>query len=145
MATEKIRISIFLTAISAVFFILLGRLYYIQISRHQEFTNRAQKNFLKSIRIPYRRGRIFDRNGNVIADWKPGFAVYILKNGLKKDELKNLLDIIGFKANLDSLYRSLLNYPVIKDLTFEEIVKLEEERDKFPYFVVGTIPLRFYH
>lgn len=145
MATEKIRISIFLTAISIVFFVLLGRLYYIQISRHQEFANKAERNFLKSIRIPYRRGRILDRNGTVIADWKPGFAVYILKNGLKKNELKNLLDIIGFKTNLDSLYRSLVNYPVIKDLTFEEIVKLEEERDKFPYFVVGTIPLRYYH
>ena len=145
MGTEKIRRLIVFSLVIFVFFVLLGRLYDIQIVRHEEFTSWAQKNFLKSIRIPYKRGRILDRNGVVLADWRPGFAVYILKNGLKKSELKNLLEIIGLKTNVDSLYRKLLQYPVIKDLDFKEITRLEEERDRFPYFVVGTIPVRYYH
>ncbi len=145
MGTEKLRIWIFVSVTLSIFAILLARLYYIQITGHEKYLSMAQKNFLKAIRIPYKRGRILDRNGIVLADWKPGFAVFILKEGLKKNELKNLLDIIGPKTNLDSVYRKLIAYPVLRDLSLHDIVKLEEQRDRFPYFVIGTVPERYYH
>jgi len=42
--------------------VIAGRLFWLQVVRHAEFTERAQKQQQRNIEVPSRRGVLFDRN-----------------------------------------------------------------------------------
>ncbi|MBQ9028996.1 MAG: penicillin-binding protein [Lachnospiraceae bacterium] len=60
--------------------ILVGRLYYLQIIRGAEFTQSFEESVTRTVSIPAKRGRILDRNGNVIADTQASQNVTIVDN-----------------------------------------------------------------
>ncbi|MGA1128771.1 MAG: hypothetical protein ACO3XN_01725, partial [Chthoniobacterales bacterium] len=47
----------------AVFLMLLGRLWYVQVARGSEYTSRIRNTSQVSVRLPAVRGEILDRNG----------------------------------------------------------------------------------
>lgn len=52
----------------AIFVILGARLYWLQVKNYEVYRDRADNNRYKTIPIPARRGRIFDRNGKLLVD-----------------------------------------------------------------------------
>ena len=72
---------VFLALLSTVMAItLVGRLYYLQIIRGAEFAQTFEESVTRTVSIPARRGRILDRNGNVIADTLASQNVTIVDN-----------------------------------------------------------------
>ena len=72
---------VFLALLSAVMALtLVGRLYYLQIIRGAEFAQTFEESVTRTVSIPARRGRILDRNGNVIADTLASQNVTIVDN-----------------------------------------------------------------
>ncbi len=70
---------IFLAFISVLMALtLVGRLYYLQIIRGAEFTQSFEESVSRTVSIPAKRGRILDRNGNVIADTQASQNVTIV-------------------------------------------------------------------
>jgi len=59
----------------AVFLVLLGRLYQLQILRGDEYKEKADENFVKELRVPADRGQVLDRRGRVLVDSRPSFDV----------------------------------------------------------------------
>ena len=59
------------------FFVLLGRLYVLQIARGEEFAEKSQENFIKELRVPATRGMIFDRHGRALVDERPSYDVFL--------------------------------------------------------------------
>jgi cell division protein FtsI/penicillin-binding protein 2 len=59
---------------------LLGRLYFLQIHRHDQFVEMARRTRVKNIRIPARRGSILDRNGALLVRTERAFTVVIDPN-----------------------------------------------------------------
>ena len=72
---------VLLALISAVMALtLVGRLYYLQIIRGAEFARTFEESVTRTVSIPAKRGRILDRNGNVIADTQASQNVTIVDN-----------------------------------------------------------------
>jgi penicillin-binding protein 2 len=64
----NIRLEILRFLALAIFVALGARLYWLQIKNYEVYRNQADNNRYKTIPIPARRGRIFDRNGNLLVD-----------------------------------------------------------------------------
>lgn len=58
-------------------FILVGRMWLLQIHRGEEFSAKSSGNFIKEIRVPADRGLILDRHGEVLVDNRPSYDVYL--------------------------------------------------------------------
>ncbi len=67
------------------FFVLIGRLYYLQILRGDEYREKAEENFVKEIRTPADRGRFLDRNRTVLVDSRPSYDITLTPYFCGKD------------------------------------------------------------
>ena len=62
------------------FLSLIGKLFWLQLVRGDEYRVRAEDNYLKEVRIPADRGLIVDRNHVVLVDQRPSFDVTLTPN-----------------------------------------------------------------
>jgi penicillin-binding protein 2 len=72
---------------------IVWRYYHLQISRHEDFATQADNNRIHMRPVAPTRGLIFDRNGILLADNRPGLTLSIVverSNG--KDQLLDELD-----------------------------------------------------
>jgi penicillin-binding protein 2 len=61
----------------ALFLVLIGRLYYLQLVRGEEFSLKSRENYVKDLPEPASRGLILDHRGRLIADNRASFDVYV--------------------------------------------------------------------
>ncbi|MFZ9932768.1 MAG: penicillin-binding protein 2 [Chthoniobacterales bacterium] len=61
--SHEFRIAVLAAMALAVFLMLLGRLWYVQVARGSEYTSRIRNTSQVSVRLPAVRGEILDRNG----------------------------------------------------------------------------------
>ena len=85
---------------------LVGRLYYLQIIRGAEFTQSFEESVTRTVSIPAKRGRILDRNGNVIADTQASQNVTIVdttgNSSAENDRLNRIIQkTLGILAEND--------------------------------------------
>ncbi len=96
LTVERSRFSGALTVFTLLFVLLMGRFFYLQILHGDEFREKARVSFTYKERVPARRGVIRDRNGKVVAENAPRFALTILPHALEKaDVRKKTLDKLG--------------------------------------------------
>ncbi len=60
---------------TALFLVLAGRLFALQISRGEEFFEKSVNNFVKESRLPADRGMILDAQGRILVDNRPSYNV----------------------------------------------------------------------
>ena len=100
------RFLVLLSFFISVSFVLIGRLYYLQVEKGDYYRQLAEKNFLKIETINPSRGRIFDRNGVLLAYDVPYYELYIVPVMIKKEQLpklkKNLEKYLGLKIDKDT-------------------------------------------
>lgn len=63
-----VRVVIFRTVVIGLFLILLGNLFVMMVVRHGYYKDQALENRQDRFRVRAPRGRIFDRNGTLLAD-----------------------------------------------------------------------------
>ncbi|MBN2361032.1 MAG: penicillin-binding protein 2 [Deltaproteobacteria bacterium] len=63
--------------VAAAMFALTARLYYLQVVRGAEFTDKSESNFVQLRRVVHDRGIILDRNGRILVDNRPAYDVYL--------------------------------------------------------------------
>ncbi|GIX30977.1 MAG: peptidoglycan glycosyltransferase [Porticoccaceae bacterium] len=109
-------------------FVLLGcallaaRYYQLQVIRHQDFATQSEANRVHVLPLPPSRGLIFDRNGELLADNRPGFTLSVV--------VERAGDLSGLLARLDRLV----------DLSDEELARFERLKGRRkPY---EPVPLR---
>src|SRR5690606_34926871 len=80
--------------------ILLGRLVYLQIYEHEYYSSKSDGYRIHVQPVPPVRGRIYDRNGTLLADNKPSYTLTLVKEnaGDIDASLARLRDLIGFSA-----------------------------------------------
>ena len=71
---------------------LIGRLVYLQVLRHDYYSELSQGNRVRLDPIPASRGLIFDRNGKVMADNEPAYQLELIREQVPdlNDTLKRL-------------------------------------------------------
>jgi penicillin-binding protein 2 len=61
--SNEFRIAVLGGVAAAIFLLLLGRLWYVQVARGSDYTSRIRNTSQVSVRLPAVRGEIIDRNG----------------------------------------------------------------------------------
>lgn len=72
---ERFKHNLILFGICALFVVLGGRLYYLQIVRHEELLAAVEKQTRLEIALPAPRGQIVDRNGKQMVLSVPAYTV----------------------------------------------------------------------
>jgi penicillin-binding protein 2 len=73
-------------------FVLVGRLYLLQVVRHDYYADLSQGNRVRTEPIPASRGLILDRNGTVMVDNEPAYQLELTREQVPdlNDTLKRL-------------------------------------------------------
>jgi len=83
----------------ALFFLLLSRLWYLQVIDADNLLNQSENNRLRFVPVAAPRGAILDRNGKVLVTNTPSFSVAVIPQDVKNKEL--LIDNLARYLNLD--------------------------------------------
>ena len=112
---------------------LIRHLYCLQVGRHEEFSKKSEVLYIHRRDMPSYRGRIMDRNGNVLAVDQPAMDFYA-EPGRFADRTDEVVTILKGRLGLDEpeLRRRMkkgidreLSFTVVSDLTPERARSLE--------------------
>ena len=118
---------------SVVSLVLLGRLFFLQILQGDRFLTLAEKNRIAMRFVMPERGKIFDRNGEILADNHKVFQAVLIKENTPdyKKSVYNLAKIIPMDEEEiegilnEAKYKRAFKPIQIKDnLTKEEVIKI---------------------
>jgi len=128
-------------AVVVCFLLVLSRLVYLQVVRHDDLLEQAESNRTAIVPVVPNRGLILDRNGIVLAS---NYSAYTLEVTPSKvvdleqtiDALAQVLDITArdrrrFKK-LREESKSFESLPLRTRLTDEEVAKFAVQRYRFP-------------
>jgi len=149
--TLKSRTRFLLHFIGVIFFIVLLRIFGLQIIRYTYYKKLAEKNIIKVVHLPQKRGEILDRNGIVIASSIPDYNLKVYPYLINHNkEVIQLLSEISFISE-NTIRKKVKNsksfyYPVVlqKHLTVAEVATIVERITDLPGVNVERKPLRDY-
>lgn len=123
------RLSIAVVVVAALTFALLARLVYLQIINHRHYVTLSQENRIHPRPIPPVRGRIFDRNGTVLAENRPVFTLEVIPEQVQ--DIDGLLSQLGDIVELDprdiqQFKKQLRKRPRFESLTLRTHLSSEE-------------------
>ena len=131
----------------------LGAAFFrTQIVRNGEFELRADDNRFRVIPIPAPRGTITDRNGKVIAETVAGYTLSVEPGSADsvRARLRRVAAVVGLdSAAMEEVVQRSRSVrtepvPVIANLTFEQVSRLEERGQRPPGIILEARPIRRY-
>ncbi len=134
-------------------FVLIGRLYLLQVVRHDYFAELSQGNRVRTEPIPASRGLILDRNGTVLVNNEPAYQLELTREQVPdlNDTLKRLAalglidpDDLNETRHMILSRRSFDVVPLRLRLTDEEIGRFAVHRFEFPGVDLATRQTRSY-
>lgn len=139
--------------VCALFFILLTRLWYLQVIASERLKELSESNRLRLVPVAAPRGAILDRNGAVLVSNTPSFSMAVIPQDVKDKEA--LLDTLARQLGLD---RADLEerwekgkgrakyYPIVlaPGITRDQVEFLEENRLRLPGLEIEMKPVRGY-
>jgi penicillin-binding protein 2 len=132
---------------------LVGRLYVLQVVRHDYYAELSQGNRVRTEPIPASRGLILDRNGAVLADNEPAYQLELTREQTPNldDTLKRLAALGLIESEDVSEIRHLIlsrrafdTVPLRLRLTDEEVGRFAVHRFEFPGVDLVTRQTRHY-
>lgn len=135
------------------FGLLVARMVYLQITRHDEFAAQAETNRTAVLPIVPSRGQIVDRNGLVLAD---NLSVYTLEiTPSRVDDLDATIDALGRVIEIPPKdvrrFRRLVaeskrfdSLPLRTRLSDEEVARVAAQLHRFPGVEIQARLLRHY-
>lgn len=143
-----------LAALCAFMFAALGtRLWFVQVLASEQYRREARHNGIKIVFTPAPRGRILDRNGNVLVGNRSSLVVTINRQELGDHaaevlpRLSRLLEVPvkDLRTNMDDpRYYAYAPVPVAFDVPKEVAFWLGEHEDRFPGVSYEELPVRTY-
>mgnify|MGYP003334826925 CR=1 FL=1 len=126
---------------------VLGRIFYLQISTNQAYLTAAESNRTYTIPVQSLRGKIFDRNGNLLVGNQATYDLVTIPSQIKdlKIFLDQISEVLPLAANALENYEKLFNSKatfnrelvLIKDLTDEQIASFQVRAFRFPGAFIG--------
>lgn len=139
--------------VTVLFFLLLLRLWYLQIIKVDDYRAMSENNRLRFLPVAASRGALMDRNGTVMVNNRPSFSLSIIPQEVK--DVEGMLDRLATLLKLD---RAELQerwektkgraryYPVViaVNITQDQVEIVEENRLRLPGVEVSVKPIREY-
>ncbi|MBK3333164.1 penicillin-binding protein 2 [Persephonella atlantica] len=149
MKSGRLRIIALLFLIG--YLILFSRLFYLQVLKGDFYRKLSEKNHIRIMVVNPPRGKIYDRNGILLAYDEPSFQIYtypyMVKKRLKllKDRLKEILGIEIKDDIYERLKKGYANKVILKKrLTQEQIKKFINHWQDFEGLFLEVQPRRVY-
>ncbi len=153
MFTKKIdkRIKIVFLIIVTILFLVFIRVFYIQVFEYKKLNKLASSLWSRNLEIEADRGKILDRNGEVLADNLTTSSLVLIPNQIKNkaDTSKKLANILelSYEAMKKHVYKNTsiervhpegrrLSYDVAKkisDLKLDGVYLVKEAKRNYPY------------
>jgi penicillin-binding protein 2 len=145
-----------LVAIFVVVFLtltLIARLFFLQVMRHEHYSELSQGNRVRVESLPAARGLITDRHGRMLADNQLVFQLEFIPEQVPNLEqsLQGLVEIgLVRPEEVDELRRSIRlhrafdSVPVRLNLSDEDVARFAEVRFDFPGVDIRTRQVRQY-
>ncbi|HLJ29412.1 MAG TPA: penicillin-binding protein 2 [Candidatus Angelobacter sp.] len=139
----------------AVFLVLSYGLWSLQIRKSDEYEVRAQQNRVRSVPILAPRGKILDRDGNVIVDNYPSFSALLLRDQLRDLNADSEKIAEGLHIPAEEIRQKVRKYqlahkaafePIIikDDITPDERAFIESHKDEYPELETLMVHRRLY-
>lgn len=138
---------------TVLFVLLLARLAQMQILDYHRYAAMADENRLRPVPLRASRGRIYDRNGNLLVDSRAAFDLEVYPQQVKPTDstyvlLARLLhldsDALAKKVQRQKRWAPTESFTVVHDADMETISKIEEHNNELPGVKVGFEPIRLY-
>jgi len=141
LARFRTRVFVVSVLVLVCFVLLLARLLYLQIYRHDDLRAQAESNRTSIVPIVPNRGLIVDRNGVVLASNYSAYTLEITpsKSGGVEETLEELSKVVDitprdrrrFKKLMDES-KSFESLPIRTRLTDTEVARFAAQRFRFP-------------
>lgn len=150
--SSRLRLAILGVVVMSLFATMLARLWYLQVLASPELRIEAQTNSVRLVYTEAPRGKILDRNGDVLVDNRIVPTVVVERDAAKehRDLIPRLAALLG-KPQIDlerrlqderfSLFKPV---PVVDDVPKDKVVYLRENQAAFPGVGVVQIAQRAY-
>jgi len=157
------RINVLLWANVTIFVLLAGSFWFVQGLHADKYRTLSEANAMREIVVPAKRGLIMDRNGKVLADNQPSYALSIdrtLLKSLTKADPNHKAKLFTFIGNVlgvpvdevQARYEKGLSnaigmapVPVGEDLTLEQVASIQAQSTiPFPELSVDSVQRRNY-
>lgn len=125
--------------------IIIGRLFQMQVLKTDYYKLLSEKDRLRSEVIPAPRGRIFSREGEILAESRPSYSIIIDPYQVDPTEISRLSNVLDMKE--EAIYKKVKPHfrtSNIRRVSFDEISRVIEEQELFPSIRVITEPVRYY-
>jgi penicillin-binding protein 2 len=147
------RLAVFLLASISILFVLLGRLWQLQVIEGAEKRGLSESNRIRLHRVRATRGTVLDRYGRVLADSRPSFdAVLVPEDSPNLAEtIENLAQLLGRgSAETQAILQHAAGRPpfqeivVKRDVDWGDVVALETHQLDLPGVSLTITPRRQY-
>lgn len=157
----QFRVNAVLWGIVAVFVFLAGSFWYVQGVQAEKYRGLSEANALRENVITARRGLIMDRNGKIIADNQPAYALTVDRVVMKpmvkadathRDKLVSFLTGVlnvptaEVEARFDKGKGIPIAHPldVGEDLTMDQVAMIQAQSMSFPELNITPVQRRNY-
>jgi penicillin-binding protein 2 len=137
----------------AMLLLVLGRAFYLTVTRHDYYVQASQGNRIRLEPLPANRGLILDRNGTVLVDNQPGFQLELVREQTADVEatLRRLAEIGLIAADdIDQVRRTIRSrrpfdsIPIRLVLSDEDLGRFAVHRFEFQGVDIHTRQTRHY-
>ncbi|GAB4320236.1 MAG: penicillin-binding protein [Candidatus Sumerlaeia bacterium] len=107
----RLRILFILGWLVVGFIVIQGRLYYIQVVKHEYYRNKAEQHQIKQILLTPTRGDIVDSEGNILATNLSRLSLYVFPKYMSDAQKRNVAQSAGriVKKSPEQLAQMLRN------------------------------------
>lgn len=132
---------------------LFGRLYLLQVVRHDYYAQLSQANRVRIEPIPAARGLMLDRTGAVLATGQPAYQLELVREDVPNlDSTLQRLAAIGLLSpdDVPDIRRTILarrsfdSVPILLHMSDEEAARFAVQRFEFPGVDIKTRETRLY-
>jgi penicillin-binding protein 2 len=138
----RARVLVASLAVLICFLLLVARLLWLQVARHEDLQEQAEANRIAIVPIVPNRGLILDRNGIVLASNYSAYTLEVTPSRLAQpldaviDDLAQVVsitprDVRRFRK-LQEESKSIDSVPLRTKLTDEEVARFAAQRYRFP-------------
>jgi len=153
LAQPRQRTFMLAIGVAVLFFLLLLRLWYLQIVKVDDYRAMSENNRLRFLPVAASRGALMDRNGTIMVNNRPSFSLSIIPQEVKDvegmlDRLASLLqlDKTELRERWEKSKGRARYYPVVIaiNISREQVEIVEENRLRLPGVEVSVKPIREY-
>lgn len=138
--------------VGVLMLVLAGRLFQLQVYGYEHYKSKADVNRIRAVTQPAPRGLIRDRRGAIMVDNYPTYGLYAIPGEIPDREQVfrsintcTAIPTATLAANFQKYYRSpFLPVRLAKDLTFDQLSRLEEHKIELAGVVYKQFPERYY-